>query len=93
MHKVRYGTLKYAIVAQLQNPSKGFEQVIREHFRIKKPLILRQLDLWLADAQSDKAVDYAYTQDSFTHNWGHKQKYAAALKAEADQVRIELGKL
>ena len=89
---MRYGTLKYAIVAQLQNPSKGFEEVIREHFRIKKPLILRQLDLWLADAQSDKDVDYSYTQDSFTHNWT-KQKYAAVLKAEADQVRIELGKL
>ena len=37
---VRYGTLKYAIIEQLRNPAKGFEDVIRRNFFLKKDLVM-----------------------------------------------------
>jgi baculoviral IAP repeat-containing protein 6 len=37
-------TIVHAMVAQLQRPSPGFEDVIRAHFRIKKERILKVKD-------------------------------------------------
>jgi len=92
VNKVRWGTLKYAILGQLQNPSKGFEDAVREHFRIKKPLILQQLDRWEAEAANGSA-DYSHTQDRFTAEWNKPGKYQALLKEQATAVRAELAKL
>lgn len=33
---VRYCNIKYAMLGQIRNPSKGFENVIRRHFYLKK---------------------------------------------------------
>ena len=32
---VRYANVKYAMVEQIKNPSKGFESAIKRHFYIK----------------------------------------------------------
>lgn len=37
---IRINTIKHAMVGQLQNPSPGFEDVIRAHFYLKKDQIL-----------------------------------------------------
>lgn len=43
---IRYKTMQWAILDQLQNPSKGFEKVIRTNFRIKKDKILEECKIW-----------------------------------------------
>ena len=42
--------MRHAILDQLRIPSKGFEEVIQNHFRIQKPRVLRQLDKWLKES-------------------------------------------
>ncbi len=37
---VRINNIKYAMIAQLQNPSQGFEDVIKAHFYLKKDRLL-----------------------------------------------------
>ena len=52
---VRFGTLKYAIIGQLQNPSPGFEDVIRRNFFLKKDTILAEVDTWIQMAKTEEA--------------------------------------
>ena len=63
---VRYGTLKYAIIEQLRNPAKGFEDVIRRNFFLKKDLVMAQVDGWIEQAST---VDANYTDGlTVSHN-------------------------
>ena len=43
---VRFNTMKLAMVDQLKNPSFGFADVIKNHFRLKKNDIYKKLDSW-----------------------------------------------
>ena len=43
---VRFNTMKLAMVDQLKNPSFGFADVIKNHFRLKKNDIYKKLDEW-----------------------------------------------
>ena len=43
---VRMQTLRLAMLDQLRNPSYGFEDVIKNHFRIHKDKIYKKLDEW-----------------------------------------------
>jgi ubiquitin-protein ligase len=43
---VRFNTMKLAMVEQLKNPSYGFAEVIKNHFRLKKNDIYKKLDEW-----------------------------------------------
>jgi baculoviral IAP repeat-containing protein 6 len=41
--EIRDGTIKYAIFNQLKYPEEGFEDVIKEHFKLKKDKIIEYL--------------------------------------------------
>ena len=41
----------------LRRPPSGFEEIVRAHFRLLRPLLERQLKRWLAEAQSDSTRD------------------------------------
>jgi baculoviral IAP repeat-containing protein 6 len=43
---VRLNTMKLAMLEQLKNPSFGFGEVIKNHFRLKKNDIYKKLDDW-----------------------------------------------
>jgi ubiquitin-protein ligase len=47
---IRINTLKWGILNQLKNPSKGFEEIIKKHFYYKKNTIFEQLDKWHSEA-------------------------------------------
>lgn len=51
---IRYRNMQWAILDQLQNPSKGFEQVIKTHFKIKKDKILEECGKWVEESKSYK---------------------------------------
>uniref|UniRef100_A0A7S4P9W7 UBC core domain-containing protein n=1 Tax=Paramoeba aestuarina TaxID=180227 RepID=A0A7S4P9W7_9EUKA len=46
---IRYQTTKWAIVDQLNNPPKGFEEVIKLHFQLQKDSILEQTKKWMEE--------------------------------------------
>jgi ubiquitin-protein ligase len=94
INKVRWGTCKYAMRGQLEHPSAGFEDVIREHFRIKAGLIRKQLDGWLeeARAQEEGDVSYSHSQDSFSQSW-NKATYVKLLAEEVAAVHAALDAL
>ncbi|EME27680.1 ubiquitin-conjugating enzyme family protein [Galdieria sulphuraria] len=39
-------TVKYAMLDVLKKPYKGFEQVLKEHFRLKQRQVIRQVEEW-----------------------------------------------
>jgi len=44
---VRYGNAKFAILEQLRNPAKGFEDAIKASFFLKKDRILADIQSWI----------------------------------------------
>lgn len=44
--QIRAATLKVAILGQMKKPSELFQDLISDHFRLKKRRILKQLDEW-----------------------------------------------
>jgi len=47
---VREGTVEHAMIAQLRHPPEGFEDPVKEHFSLKGPYIVRQIEGWIEDA-------------------------------------------
>ncbi|CAM9225997.1 unnamed protein product, partial [Heterosigma akashiwo] len=43
---VRYATAKFAILDTLRKPPVGFKDTVREHFRLKRRLILATVQSW-----------------------------------------------
>lgn len=63
---MRYGTIKYAILEQLKNPTRGFEEVIRRNFFLKKDMIIAEIDEWI---ELDKTQEANYKDGLTTsHN-------------------------
>ena len=56
MNIVRYGNVKFAMLGQLKNPSKGFETVIKRHFYVKKAEILSDVHYWIERAGKVEAT-------------------------------------
>lgn len=58
---IRYATLRWAIQGQLESPAPGFADVIKEHFRLKRELVLKQCEQWteLADRSHKPRVQEA----------------------------------
>lgn len=86
---VRYGNLKYAIIEQIKNPTRGFEDVIRRSFFLKKDQILAEVDDWIERAKTEEAN---YTDGLTT---SHNNEPAAMLGASPTAYRdkmIELRK-
>ncbi|CAG9313801.1 unnamed protein product [Blepharisma stoltei] len=55
---VKYLNIKYAMIENMRNPTKGFEKLIENYFRIKHDVILKEVNEWLVKAKSE-TIDYA----------------------------------
>lgn len=62
--QIRLYTIRHAMVGQLREPTPGFENVIRTHFRLQKEAVLKQCAEWIKECADDedetrmrKAVD------------------------------------
>jgi len=84
---VRYGNLKYAIIEQLKNPARGFEEVIRRNFFMKKDSILAEVDGWIERAKTD---DASYSDGLTT---SHNPAIAAMLGESNDAYRLKMEEL
>lgn len=63
--EVKYGNLKFAMIDHLKNPPKGFETIIREHFKIKKQEILKTASDWVKEASNFKHRNYHSMQNAY----------------------------
>ena len=68
---VRYANVKFAMIEQIRKPSKGFEEVIKRHFYLKKDQILKEVQTWI---ERGKTAQAKYTSFSYDHNpnWANK---------------------
>lgn len=46
----RYQTLRVAIVNQIKNPPHGYENFVKEHFRMKKDEIYQTVEQWISES-------------------------------------------
>ncbi len=97
MNIVRYGNVKYAMLGQIKNPSKGFESVIKRHFYIKREEILIDVKKWVERADKVEALFTGLVSD---HNHAmakdfqkSKTKYREMLAAVVVELEDELNKL
>jgi len=95
---IRYGNVKYAMVAQLQQPPSGFQAVVRRHFFLKRDLILACVARWVDEANSADGSKVDYSGLVMDHNpmivpKFQKGDYAKLLTEEVAILKEELGKL
>lgn len=94
---VRYCNIKYAMIDQMKNPSKGFETVIKRHFYMKKQEIMEEVTKWVKYAQVREA---SYTGLINDHNssWctqfkKSKEAFYQMMKDAVKELEDELNKL
>ena len=51
-NKIQIQTIKWAIINQIKNPPIGYEEVVLNHFKIKKEDILNKVNIWLENTDS-----------------------------------------
>ena len=59
---VRYQTMKLGMLEQLRNPTFGFEDVIKNHFRIHKDKIFKKLNEWEKIATNKASFQLIFNQ-------------------------------
>lgn len=62
---VKYCNIKYAMIKQMQSPPKGFEDIIRLHFYLKKEEIIKEVKKWVAQSKKREA---SYSSIVYDHN-------------------------
>lgn len=69
---VKYANIKYAMTEQIKNPPKGFEEIIKYHFYLKKEEIMKECMKWLNEAEmikNDNKICVEYTGLVSSHNY------------------------
>ena len=54
--EVKYGNIKYAMIENIKNPPKGFEEVVRNHFKCKKQEIIETVGKWTEEMRLLKKI-------------------------------------
>jgi hypothetical protein len=65
---VKYCNIQYAMIDQINNPSKGFETIIKRHFFLKKEEILKECKKWVAMSEKKNAFYCGLIKDH-NSNW------------------------
>lgn len=62
--EIRLYTMRHAMRDVLRKPPRGFEPAVAAHFRLVRPLLLRQCARWLAEAGASyrPQMERAYTE-------------------------------
>ncbi|KER27859.1 hypothetical protein T265_13718 [Opisthorchis viverrini] len=79
---IRAATLRWAMLDQLCNPPAGFEEVVYNHFKLKREAILVQLERWVAEC----------TQGTSSTSKEHQKRMAdclAALKQQFSRLDVD----
>lgn len=71
---IRIATIEHAMIGQIRNPSRGFEHVIKTHFKLKKDIILNTCAKWIAEQKNEPT------------NYNRLLKCVKELKQELDKL-------
>lgn len=89
---VRYGNVKYAMLGSLENPPKGFEDVVKMHFFYKKKEIIKTCSKWVEEAKNQK--DLAdYTGLVTSHNYELANAFLKSKDAYCNELTKEVENL
>ena len=94
---VRYSNIKFAMIENIRNPPKGFENIIRWHFHLKKSEILEEVGKWL-EFSKDRKATYNGLVNDHNSSWASqfkstKTKYSEMLADAINELEKELKKL
>ena len=84
MNIVRYGNVKWAMLEKLKTPTKGFEDVIRRHFFVKRAEILAEVNYWLELTEKNEASYVGLTRD---HNQRLCEQFAKSKTAYKEMLQ------
>ena len=86
---VRYANIKFAMIEQIKKPSKGFEEVIKRHFYLKKDQILKEVREWI---KRSKTAVAKYSSFSYDHNpnWANKFNKTGEYTRMLQEIYYEL---
>lgn len=59
LQAIREGSIRWAMIDQLQHPPAEFADVIRAHFKLRGPAISKQIQGWIDDAVKHGATSHA----------------------------------
>ena len=82
---VRYNNIRVCMIDMIKNPPKGFEDVIKIHFYLKKEKILKEVDTWIEKA---KKVPYIFDGLSSSHNDKYAKRFNSKDNYYNDLVKI-----
>ena len=86
---VRYNNIRVCMIDMIKNPPKGFENVIKIHFFLKKEKILKEVDTWIERAEK---VPYQMGGLVSCHNGNYSSQFSnrANYVKELKKIREEL---
>ena len=82
---VRYNNIRVCMIDMIKNPPKGFENIIKIHFYLKKEKILKEVDTWIEKA---KKVPFKFDGLSLGHNSKYANRFQDKKNYLNDLVKI-----
>ena len=80
---VRLNNIKFAMIQNIKNPLKGFEEVIHRHFYLKRDVVLKEVGKWIKYAEVRKCSYSGLVSD-------HNFKFAKRFNAKPDTYITDL---
>ncbi len=80
---VRYGNVKFAMIDQIENPTPGFEDVIKRHFFLKKNQILKEVEGWIERGKNEPC---SYTSYVSSHNNNISNRFSSAKNNYSNEM-------
>ena len=90
---VRYNNIRVCMIDMIDHPPKGFEDVIKIHFYLKKDKILKEVDSWI---EKGKTVPFSFDGLSSCHNssyanrFQNKNNYIEDMKKIREELKQKL---
>ena len=91
---VRYNNIRVCMIDMIDHPPKGFEDVIKIHFYLKKDKILKEVDSWI---EKGKTVPFSFDGLSSSHNssyanrFKNKDNYIEDMKKIREELKKKIG--
>ena len=94
---VRLCNIKYAMIKQIKDPIKGFEDIIRKHFYIKRDVVLKECKKWVKYAEV-RPCSYSGLVSDHNHKYctrfnANPKNYINDLKAAIKDLEVCLKEL
>ena len=77
---VRYNNIRVCMIDMIKNPPKGFENIIKIHFFLKKEKILKEVDSWI-----ERAEKVPYKMDGLISS--HNSSYSARFEKKENYIK------